>query len=127
MTIDQFIDFAGNGLDQTNILITFALLDTVLGISLHLSNRKPLISNKFLSGLTRNFVPAFLPALLQVLQTQLQSTTLSYQYAEFFIFVCAGYFLLQSILCNLNGLGTPLPAWLLKLLTNELQEKGLKK
>lgn len=127
MTIDQFIDFAGNGLDQTNILITFALLDTVLGISLHLSNRKPLISNKFLSGLTRNFVPAFLPALLQMLQTQLQSTTPSYQYAEFFIFVCAGYFLLQSILCNLNGLGTPLPAWLLKFLTNELQEKGLKK
>lgn len=127
MTLDQFLAFAGNGLDQTNILVTFAILDTVLGISLHLRNKQPLISNKFLSGVTRNFVPAFLPALLQLLQDQLQSNTPSYQYAEFFIFVCAGYFLLQSIVCNLNGLGTPLPKCLTRWLANELKEKGLKK
>lgn len=126
MNCDQLIAFAGNGLDQTNILVTFALLDTVLGLSLHLRNRKPLISNNFLSGVTRNFFPAFLPALLQLLQNQLHSETPSYQYAEIFIFVCAAYFLVQSILCNLNGLGTPLPAWLSKWLTNELKEKGLK-
>ena len=126
MSIDQFIEFTGNGLDQTNVLITFALLDTVLGISLHLLNKQPLISNKFLSGITRNFVPAFLPALLQLLETSQPGTPLCYEYAEFFIFVCAGYFLVQSILCNLNGLGTPLPAWLTKWLTNELKEKGLK-
>ncbi|WP_334116418.1 phage holin family protein [Ligilactobacillus sp.] len=126
MSIDQFSKFAGNGLDQTNILITFALLDTILGISLHLLNKQPLISNKFLSGLTRNFVPAFLPALLQFLENAQPSTPPSYGYAEFFIFVCAGYFLLQSILSNLNGLGTPLPTWLTKWLTNELKEKGLK-
>lgn len=126
MNIDQFIEFAGNGLDQTNILITFALLDTVLGISLHLLNKRPLISNKFLSGITRNFVPAFLPALLQFLENIQSHTSPCYEYAEFFIFVCTGYFLIQSIVCNLNGLGTPLPTWLTKWLTNELKEKGLK-
>lgn len=126
MNIDQFIEFTGNGLDQTNILITFALLDTILGISLHLLNKQPLISNKFMSGITRNFVPAFLPALLQFLESNQPKTPPCYVYAEFFIFVCAGYFLIQSILCNLNGLGTPLPAWLTKWLTNELKEKGLK-
>lgn len=126
MNIDQFVEFTGSGLDQTNILITFALLDTVLGISLHLLNRKPLISNKFMSGITRNFVPAFLPALLQFLEHSQPGTPLCYEYAEFFIFICAGYFLIQSILCNLNGLGTPLPSWLTKWLTNELKEKGLK-
>lgn len=126
MSIDQFIEFTGNGLDQTNVLITFALLDTVLGISLHLLNKQPLISNKFLSGITRNFLPALLPALLQFLENSQTGTPLCYEYAEFFIFVCAGYFLVQSILCNLNGLGTPLPTWLTKWLTNELKEKGLK-
>lgn len=126
MSIDQFIKFTGNGIDQTNVLITFALLDTVLGISLHLLNKQPLISNKFLSGITRNFFPAFLPALLQFLENTQPETPISYEYAEFFIFVCAGYFLVQSILCNLNGLGTPLPTWLTKWLTNELKEKGLK-
>lgn len=126
MSIDQFIEFTGNGLDQTNVLITFALLDTVLGISLHLLNKQPLISNKSLSGITRNFVPAFLPALLQFLENSQPGTPLCYEYAKFFIFVCAGYFLVQSILCNLNGLGTPLPTWLTKWLANELKEKGLK-
>lgn len=126
MSIDQFIEFTGNGIDQTNVLITFALLDTVLGISLHLLNKKPLISNKFLSGITRNFVPSLLPALLQFLENSQPGTPLCYEYSEFFIFVCAGYFLIQSILCNLSGLGTPLPTWLLKWLTNELKEKGLK-
>lgn len=126
MNIDQFIEFTGNGLDQTNILITFALLDTILGISLHLLNKQPLISNKFMSGITRNFIPAFLPALLQFLENNQAGTPPCYEYTEFFIFVCAGYFLIQSILCNLNGLGTPLPPWLTKWLTNELKEKGLK-
>ena len=126
MSIDEFLKFAGNGIDQTNILITFALLDTVLGISLHLLNKQPLISNKFMAGITRNFIPALLPALLQVLEKCNHAAIPSYSYTQFFIFVCAGYFLIQSILCNLNGLGTPLPAWLTKWLTHELKEKGLK-
>ena len=126
MSIDEFLKFAGNGIDQTNILITFALLDTVLGISLHLLNKQPLISNKFMAGITRNFIPALLPALLQVLEKCNHAAIPSYSYTQFFIFVCAGYFLIQSILCNLNGLGTPLPAWLSTWLKNELKEKGLK-
>ena len=68
MSIDEFLKFAGNGIDQTNILITFALLDTILGISLRLLNKQPLISNKFMSGITRNFMPALLPSLLQFLE-----------------------------------------------------------
>ena len=126
MSIDVFLKFAGNGIDQTNVLITFALLDTVLGISLRLLKKQPLISNKFMSGITRNFMPALLPALLQFFEQMHHSTIPCYSYAEFFIFICAGYFLIQSILCNLNGLGTPLPAWLTKWLTTELKEKGLK-
>lgn len=126
MSIDEFLKFAGNGIDQTNILITFALLDTILGISLHLVNKQPLISNKFMAGITRNFMPALLPALLQLLEKCNHAAIPSYSYAELFIFICAGYFLIQSILCNLNGLGTPLPAWLTKWLMNELKEKGVK-
>lgn len=126
MNIEHLISFVGNGIDQTNILITFALLDTVLGIAVRLQTKKPLISNKFMAGLTRNFIPALLPALLQFMQTEIKSASLSYQYAEFFIFLCTAYFLLQSILSNLNGLGTPLPDFILKMIDNELKEKGLK-
>lgn len=127
MDLDKMLSFIGNGIDQTNILITFALLDTVLGIAVHIQGKHPLISNKFMAGITRNFIPAFLPALLQFMQTQMRSMSASYEYAEFFIFVCAGYFLVQSILSNLNGLGTPLPDFILKLINNELKEKGFKK
>ena len=126
MNIEHLISFVGNGIDQTNILITFALLDTVLGIAVRLQTKKPLISNKFMAGLTRNFIPALLPALLQFMQTEIKSASLSYQYAEFFIFLCTVYFLLQSILSNLNGLGTPLPDFILKMIDNELKEKGFK-
>lgn len=126
MKIEHLISFIGNGIDQTNILITFALLDTVLGIAVRLQTKKPLISNKFMAGLTRNFIPALLPALLHFMQTEIRSASLSYQYAEFFIFLCTVYFLLQSILSNLNGLGTPLPDFILKMIDNELKEKGFK-
>lgn len=126
MNIEHLISWVGNGIDQTNILITFALLDTVLGIAVRLQAKKPLISNKFMAGLTRNFIPALLPALLQFMQTEIKSTSLAYQYAEFFIFLCTVYFLLQSILSNLNGLGTPLPDFILKMIDNELKEKGFK-
>lgn len=126
MNIEHLISWVGNGIDQTNILITFALLDTVLGIAVRLQAKKPLISNKFMAGLTRNFIPALLPALLQFMQTEIKSASLAYQYAEFFIFLCTVYFLLQSILSNLNGLGTPLPDFILKMIDNELKEKGFK-
>lgn len=126
MNIEHLISFVGNGIDQTNILITFALLDTVLGIAVRLQTKKPLISNKFMAGLTRNFIPALLPALLHFMQTEIKSASLVYQYAEVFIFLCTVYFLLQSILSNLNGLGTPLPDFILKMIDNELKEKGFK-
>lgn len=126
MSINDFISFAGNGYDQSSILVTFAILDTVLGISRHLVMSLPLISNKFLSGVIRNFIPGFLPALLEALESTHPGSPVSYPYAEFIIFIGAGYFLLQSILANLNGLGTPLPKWLSKLITNELKGKGLK-
>lgn len=105
MTFDEMIAFAGSGLDQTNLLITFAILDTVLGFSLHLRNKQPLISNTFLSGVTRNFVPAFLPALLQLLQNQLKSTTPSYQYAEFFYFYMRRLFLITKYYGQFNRPG----------------------
>lgn len=126
MSINDFISFAGNGYDQSSILITFAILDTVLGISLHLVKHLPVISNKFMSGVIRNFIPGFLPALLEALESTRTGRPLAYPYAEFVIFAGTAYFLLQSVVANLNGLGTPLPKWLTKLVINELKSKGLK-
>lgn len=126
MNLDTIIKIIGSGIDQTNILLTLAILDTILGISWRLKVGHALISNRFMSGVTRNFVPALLPALLHYMRVLIKSTAPVYQYAACLIFLTSTYFLIQSILSNLSELGTPLPNWIIKCIENELNEKGLK-
>lgn len=126
MNLDSILQIIGNGIDQTNILLALAILDTILGISWRLKVGHALISNQFMSGVTRNFVPALLPALLHYMHVIINSNAPVYQYAACLIFVTSTYFLIQSILSNLSNLGTPLPNWIIKWIENELNEKGLK-
>lgn len=56
MSLDTILQIIGSGIDQTNILLVLAILDTILGISWRLKVGHALISNRFMSGVTRNFV-----------------------------------------------------------------------
>lgn len=127
MTIEESFKFIGNGLDQSNILVLFAMLDLIIAISCHIKNNDKMTSRVMLSGIIHNFIPAFFPAIIYFMNTASQTHSEIYMYASFIIFVCVSYFILQSILRNLNILGLKLPSFILKWINSELElRKGSK-
>lgn len=127
MTIEECFKFIGNGLDQSNILVLFAMLDLIIAISCHIKNNDKMTSRIMLSGIIHNFFPAFFPAVIYLMNTVSQTHSQIYMYASFIIFACVSYFILQSILRNLNLLGLKLPSFILKWINSELElRKGTK-
>ena len=127
MTIEESFKFIGNGIDQSNILVLFAMLDLVIAISCRIKNYDKMTSRVMLSGIIHNFIPAFFPAIIYLMNTVSKTHSEIYMYASFIIFVCVSYFILQSILRNLNILGLKLPSFILKWINSELElRKGSK-
>ena len=127
MTIEESFKFIGNGIDQSNILVLFAMLDLVIAISCRIKNYDKMTSRVMLSGIIHNFIPAFFPAIIYLMNTVSKTHSEIYMYASFIIFVCVSYFILQSILRNLNILGLKLPSFILKWINSELKlRKGTK-
>lgn len=127
MTIEESFKFIGNGIDQSNILVLFAMLDLIIAISCHIKNNDKMTSRIMLSGIIHNFIPAFFPAIIYLMNTVSKTHSQIYMYASFIIFVCVSYFILQSILRNLNILGLKLPSFILKWINSELElRKGSK-
>lgn len=128
MTIEECFKFIGNGLDQSNILVLFAMLDLIIAISCNIKNNDKMNSRIMLSGIIHNFIPAFFPALIYLMNTVSKTHSQIYIYASFIIFACVSYFILQSILRNLNILGLKLPTFILKWINSEIElRKGTKK
>ena len=128
MTIEEYFKFIGNGIDQSNILVLFAMLDLIIAISCHIKNNDKMTSRTMLSGIIHNFIPAFFPAIIYLMNTVSQTHSQIYIYASFIIFACVSYFILQSILRNLNLLGLKLPTFILKWINSEIElRKGTKK
>lgn len=128
MTTEEYFKFIGNGIDQSNILVLFAMLDLIIAISCHIKNNDKMTSRIMLSGIIHNFIPAFFPAIIYLMNTVSKTHSEIYIYASFIIFVCVSYFILQSILRNLNILGLKLPSFILKWINSEIElRKGTKK
>ena len=121
MTIEESFKFIGNGIDQSNILVLFAMLDLIIAISCHIKNNDKMTSRIMLSGIIHNFIPVFFPAIIYLMNTVSKTHSEIYMYASFIIFVCVSYFILQSILRNLNLLGLKLPSFILKWIKSELE------
>lgn len=121
MTTEEYFKFIGNGIDQSNILVLFAMLDLIIAISCHIKNNDKMTSRIMLSGIIHNFIPAFFPAIIYLMNTVSKTHSEIYIYASFIIFVCVSYFILQSILRNLNILGLKLPSFILKWINSELE------
>lgn len=51
----NFLGYWGNALNDTSVLITMTLLDTILGISWRVKKRRPIISNVFFIGFDQKF------------------------------------------------------------------------
>ena len=128
MTIEESFKFIGNGIDQSNILVLFAMLDLIIAISCQIKNNDKMTSRVMLSGIIHNFIPAFFPAIIYLMNTVSQTHSQIYIYASFIIFACVSYFVLQSILRSVNILGLKLPSFILKWINSEIElRKGTKK
>lgn len=104
----NFLGYWGNALNDTSVLITLTVLDTILGVSWRIKKRRPIISNVFLSGLIRNLGCSLLPAFLHLISVFSNDNTLlnlSIPVIGFGIFVG----ILQSIVTNAVLCGVKIP------------------
>ena len=117
-----------NGADITNILIVFALVDVVLGVSWRLKDGRKLNSRIFLSGIVQNVGLSLLPLLMQVLENLTNNDVKFYQLSMWILGLFIALALTQSILANALLCGLKLPACLMNLLEKWLaSELKLKK
>ena len=94
MTIEESFKFIGNGIDQSNILVLFAMLDLIIAISCQIKNNDKMTSRVMLSGIIHNFIPAFFPAIIYLMNNVSKTHSQIYIYASFIIFACVSYFIL---------------------------------
>ena len=109
-----------NGADITNILIVFALVDIILGVSWRLKDGRKLSSRVFLSGIVQNIGLSLLPLLMQFLEEATKQDLVFYQYSMFILGVFIALALLQSIVANALLCGLKLPSAMMNMLQNWL-------
>lgn len=123
----NFLGYWGNALNDTSVLITMTILDTILGISWRVKKRRPIISNVFLSGLIKNLGCSLLPAFLHVISIFSNDNTLlniTIPIIGFGIFAA----ILQSIVANAVLCGVKIPESLKKWYDRLFyQSKSIKK
>ena len=109
-----------NGADITNILIVFALVDIILGVSWRLKDGCKLSSRIFLSGIVQNVGLSLLPLLMQVLEDLTNNDVKFYQLSMWILGVFIILALIQSIIANALLCGLKLPARLMTVLQSWL-------
>lgn len=126
----NFLGYWGNALNDTSVLITMSILDTILGISWRVKKRRPIISNIFLSGLIKNLGCSLLPAFLNVISIfSDDNTLLNIAIPIIGIGIFAG--ILQSIVANAVLCGVKIPEsfqkWYDRLFLAEQEHKENRK
>lgn len=109
------------------LLLTLAILDTVLGVAWRIKLGKPIWSSRLKSGLLFNVVLSFLPQIIGVAYNQIHEPTnlllLTVEAVTIFIALAQ----LQSILANAVLFGIKVPKWAMKwynvLIEPEVEEK----
>lgn len=129
--VDTFINwflnlnnYFGSGTDESVILIWLVLLDSILGFSWRLfKNRQELISQNFLSSMSRNVIIALMPILIELVNHLLHRPIPVYHLLTNFIFIVFSYFYIQSIIANLYICGLKLPNFVQIWLKYEIKHK----
>lgn len=109
------------------LLLTLAILDTVLGVAWRIKLGKPIWSSRLKSGLLFNVVLSFLPQLIGVAYNQIHEAShlllLTIEAVTIFIALAQ----LQSIIANAVLFGIKVPKWAMKwynvLIEPEVEEK----
>lgn len=109
------------------LLLTLAIIDTVLGVAWRIKRGNPIWSNRLKSGLLFNVVLSFLPQIIGVVYNQIHEPTqlLLITIEGVTIFIALAQ--LQSIVANAVLFGIKVPKWAMKwynvLIEPEVEEK----
>lgn len=118
---------SGAYVSDSLLLLTLAILDTVLGVAWRIKLGKPIWSSRLKSGLLFNVVLSFLPQIIGVAYNQIhepsQLLLLTIEAVTIFIALAQ----LQSIMANAVLFGIKVPKWAMKwynvLIEPEVEEK----
>lgn len=118
---------SGAYVSDSLLLLTLAILDTVLGVAWRIKLGKPIWSSRLKSGLLFNVVLSFLPQIIGVAYNQIHESSqlllLTIEAVTIFIALAQ----LQSIMANAVLFGIKVPKWAMKwynvLIEPEVEEK----
>lgn len=119
--------FDGAYVSDSLLLLTLAIIDTVLAVAWRIKKGEPIWSKRLKSGLVFNVVLSFLPQIIGVAYNQIHepSPLLLITLGAVTIFI--GLAQLQSILANAVLFGIKVPKWAMKwyniLIEPEVEEK----
>lgn len=118
---------SGNYVSNSIMLLTLAIVDTILGVAWRVKRGRPILSNKLKSGIIFNFGLCFIPQLVGVAFNHIHGDAplLMFVCEALTIFISIGQ--LQSIMANIVLYGIQIPKWLQKpyemFLEAEVEEK----
>lgn len=118
---------AGGYVSDSLLLLTLAIIDTVLAIAWRIKKGKPIWSKKLKSGLVFNICLSCLPQIIGVMHNRIHdpSPLLMFVVEAVTIFIALAQ--LQSILANTVLFGVKVPKWAMKwyyiLIEPEVEDK----
>lgn len=120
----------GSYVSDSLILLTLAIIDTVLAVAWRIKLGKPIWSKRLKSGLIFNVVLSFLPQIIGVAYNQIHDPSPLLLIVIEAITIFIGLSQLQSILANAVLFGIKVPKWAMKwynvLIEAEVEEKKYK-
>lgn len=117
----------GSYVSDSLLLLTLAIIDTVLAIGWRIKLGKPIWSKRLKSGLVFNVALSFLPQLIGVAYNQIHEPSHLLLVTLEAVTIFIGLAQLQSILANAVLFGIKVPKWAMKwynvLIEPEVEEK----
>ena len=117
----------GSYVSDSLLLLSLAIIDTVLAVAWRSKQEKPIWSKRLKSGLVFNVALSFLPQIIGVAYNQIHDPSALLLLTIEAVTICIGLAQLQSILANAVLFGIKVPKWAMKwyniLIEPEVEEK----
>lgn len=117
----------GSYVSDSLLLLSLAIIDTVLAVAWRIKQEKPIWSKRLKSGLVFNVALSFLPQIIGVAYKQIHDPSALLLLTIEAVTICIGLAQLQSILANAVLFGIKVPKWAMKwyniLIEPEVEEK----
>lgn len=117
----------GSYVSDSLLLLSLAIIDTVLAVAWRIKQEKPIWSKRLKSGLVFNVALSFLPQIIGVAYNQIHDPSALLLLTIEAVTIFIGLSQLQSILANAVLFGIKVPKWAMKwynvLIEPEVEEK----